>query len=251
MQRRLHQYLVMTRSFRYREIADALRSSIVGGDYADSGVLPSEAELSAAHGASRVTIRKALEHLRGEGLVDSRQGFGWFVGGNPLRQSLDSLETIEDQLAAAGRTSERRVLAFRFRRAPDDVATLLGHEVLEVVRLNLADEQPFALVTVWCAADVGADLSRSDVEESTFVDLLGPRLGHARQVISAIVADDRVALALGVEVGAALLRVRRVTSDRTGGNALVSEHLYPASQTEFEVTLQSPAGEPAGLRLVE
>lgn len=241
----------MARSFRYQEIADSLRAAISDGLYHEDGILPSEAELSAVHGASRVTIRKALEALRDEGLVDSRQGFGWFVGTDPLRQSLDSLETIEQQLADAGRISERRVLEFRFRRAPADVAELIGDDVLEVVRLNLADEQPFALVTVWCSAALGTELSRSDVEESTFVDLLGDQLGPARQVISATLADEQNAPALGLEVGAALLRVRRVTADRAGGCALVSEHLYPAGQTEFEVTLASPAGHPGGLRLVE
>ena len=240
----------MTRTYRYQEIADSLRSAIAGGVFGDEGVLPSESELSAEHDASRVTIRKALEHLREEGLVDSRQGFGWFVGGDPFRQSLDSLETIEDQLAAAGRTSERQVMAFRFRDAPVDVAALLGDEVLEVVRLNLADEQPFALVTVWCSAAIAAELSRSDVEQSTFVDLLGDRLGGARQVISAVAADEALAQTLAVEPGSPLLRVRRVTSDREGAGVLVSEHLYPASQTEFEVTLRHAGHSASGLRLV-
>lgn len=241
----------MSRTYRYQEIAESLREAIAGGEYGDEGVLPSEAALSATHEASRVTIRKALEYLRDEGLIGSRQGFGWFVEGDPLRQSLDTLETIEDQLAAAGRTSERRVMAFRFRGAPPHVVSLLGDEVLEVIRLNLADEQPFALVTVWCAASIAAEFSRSDVERSTFVDLLGDRLGSAQQVISAVLAEADVAEALGVDEGSALLRVRRVTSDRSGANVLVSEHLYPAGQTEFEVTLHHAAGAPTGLRLVE
>lgn len=241
----------MTRSFRYQEIAEAIRTEVETGVLAAGALLPSESELSTAHDASRVTIRKALEQLRAEGLVDSRQGFGWFVGSDPIRQSLDSLETIEDQLAGAGLSSERRVLRFRFVHAPPEVAELLGPEVLEVVRLNLADDEPFAHVTVWCEATLGADLSRSDVEESTFVDLLLKRLGHATQVISAVAADSETAAALAVDEGSPLLRVRRVTTDTAGGNVLVSEHLYPAHRTEFEVTLSSPAGEPAGLRLVE
>lgn len=241
----------MTRTFRYQDIASSIRADIAEGAFAAEGVLPSEAELSAAHGASRVTIRRALEHLRNEGLVASRQGFGWFVGADPVRQSLDSLETIEHQLFAAGRTSERRVLSFRFCDAPSEIAALLGSEVLEVVRLNLADDQPFALVTVWCAAEVGAALSRADVEQSTFVDLLRERLGPARQIISATAADAGIAQQIGVEVGAPLLRVRRVTTARSGGNVLVSEHIYPADQTEFEVTLHTPGDGPAGLRLID
>lgn len=241
----------MARSFRYQEIAESIRSDVADGVLRAGELLPSESVLSQTHDASRVTIRKALEQLRAEGLVDSRQGFGWFVGSNPVRQSLDSLETIEDQLAAAGRSSERQVLRFGFVAAPPDVAPLLGDEVLEVVRLNLADGEPFAHVTVWCDADLGADLSRSDVEESTFVDLLFGQLGHATQVISAVAADPATSQALLVDEGSPLLRVRRVTTSAAGGNVLVSEHLYPAQHTEFEVTLSGPTGEPAGLRLVE
>lgn len=240
----------MARSFRYQEIAEVIRSDVTSGVLALGDLLPSESELSATHDVSRVTIRKALEQLRDDGLVDSRQGFGWFVGHGPVRQSLDSLETIEGQLASAGRTSERRVLRFRFITPPPEVAALIDGEVLEVVRLNLADDEPFAHVTVWCKASLGAELSRSDVEESTFADLLVGWLGQATQVISAVAADAATAEALCVDEGSPLLRVRRVTTATGGGNALVSEHLYPAHRTEFEVTLTGPTGNPPGLRLV-
>ena len=204
----------MTRSFRYQEIAESIRAEVAGGALAVGALLPSESVLSATHGASRVTVRKALEQLRSEGLVDSRQGFGWFVGHDRVRQSLDTLETIEDQLAAAGRTSERQVLRFGFVQAPAEVGPILGDEVLEVVRLNLADGEPFAHITVWCHADLAADLSRSDVEESTFVDLLIDELGSATQVISAVAADATIASALQVEAGSPLLRVRRTRQGR-------------------------------------
>lgn len=240
----------MARSFRYTEIADALRAGIRDGRFPDGGVLPSESELSESHAASRVTIRRALEQLRSEGLVDSRQGFGWIVGSR-LRQSLDSLETIEQQLASAGRVGERRVLRFGFVKPPPEVQELLGAEVLEVVRLNLADDEPFALVTVWCDAELGATMSRSLVEESTFVDLLHPLLGQATQVIGAVAATDDTASALQVDQGSPLLRVRRVTLKTSGETALVSEHLYPAHRTEFEVTLTNPSAIAAGLRLVQ
>ena len=46
-------------------------------------------------------VRKALELLRAEGLVDSRQGFGWFVAGSPVRQTLAHLGTIEGPIIGA------------------------------------------------------------------------------------------------------------------------------------------------------
>ena len=86
----------------------------VPGEFDLSGVLPSESELSAHYVASRVTVRRALEVLRHEGLLESRQGFGWMIAGEPLRQDLHRLGTMEAQLSAAGIRSERRILSFGF-----------------------------------------------------------------------------------------------------------------------------------------
>ena len=135
---------------RYLDLADDLRSDIASGRV---GALPSEAELGEEHGVSRVTVRRALELLRDEGLVASRRGSGWFVVSDPVRQPLGRVTTIEAALEAAGARPERRVLEFGFEHATPEIAKVLGlpadAEVLRVARLNLADGEPFALVTVW------------------------------------------------------------------------------------------------------
>ena len=110
------------REVRYRAIADELRHRVESGELAAGALLPSESELSGAYDVSRVTVRKALDVLRDEGLVDSRQGFGWFVATDPVRQSLGRLGTIEAQLAELGVGSERRVVGFGFRAAPRESA---------------------------------------------------------------------------------------------------------------------------------
>src|SRR4051794_41902956 len=96
------------RTIRYREIADALRVRLQGGDLAAGRLLPSEAELSVQFQASRVTVRRALEVLREERLIESRQGLGWFASADPVRQSLARLSTVEAQMAAVGITPGRR-----------------------------------------------------------------------------------------------------------------------------------------------
>ena len=104
---------------RYQIIAAQIRELVARGDYGSDRLLPSESELAREHGASRVTIRRALEVLRDEGLIDSRQGLGWFVAADPVRQTLGRLGTIEDQLVARGLESRRKVLDFGFiKRAP-------------------------------------------------------------------------------------------------------------------------------------
>lgn len=224
------------------------------GTYAAGRVLPSESDLSAEFGVSRVTVRKALETLREEGLVDARQGFGWFVAGETVRQPLARLATIEDQMRASGVTPERRILEFAFEKAPTDVARALRTtQVLRVRRLNLADGEPFAIVTVWCPADLGENLSRADVERSPFYELLDVALSGATQTIGADAASADEARLLNVPAGSPVLRCRRTTTSVDGPTVLVSDHVFPAHRTEFVVDLpfadQSIA--PSGLRLVE
>ncbi len=242
------------RQTRYQQIADEVREAVAAGELGPGRLLPSEAELSITYHASRVTVRRALEVLREEGLVDSRQGFGWFVAADPVRQSLGRLGTIESQLAAEGVRSERRILDFRFVAAPAHVRKVLGSDtVLRVRRLNLADDEPFALVTVWCPERYGAELSRADVERSPFYELLGIEFGGAVQTIGAAVASARDAELLAVPVGSPVLRCERVTSSVAGEVVLVSEHTFPAHLTEFVVDLPHAEASiaPSGFRLVE
>jgi GntR family transcriptional regulator len=239
---------------RYLAIADDLRERVGYGEFAAGRLLPSESELSAAYDASRVTVRKALEALREEGLVDARQGFGWFVAADPLRQSLGRLGTIEAQLAESGVTPERRVLDFGFVDAPKWVAAELGAgKVLRVRRLNLADGEPFARVTVWCPEELGSSLSRDEVERAPFYELLPVEFGGATQTIGAEAASATDAEVLAVPEGSPVLVCRRVTHGVDGAPVLLSEHVFPAHRTEFVVDLPHTDRSiaPTGMRLVD
>ena len=242
------------RTIRYHQIAEELRARVSSGEYAAGRLLPSESDLSAEFSVSRVTVRKALELLRDEGLVNARQGFGWFVAGETVRQPLARLSTIEDQMRDSGVKPERRVLEFAFEKAPRDVARALGaHQTLRVKRVNTADGDPFAIVTVWCAADLAQHLSRADVERSPFYELLDVPLSGASQTIGADAATADEAKLLKVPNGSPVLRCVRTTTDTNGRVVLVSHHVFPGHRTEFVVDLptadQSIA--PSGLRLVE
>jgi GntR family transcriptional regulator len=240
------------RRIRYQEIADELRRR--ARDASPGSVLPSESELSTEFDASRVTVRRALELLRDEGLIAARQGFGWFVATEPVRQRLERLLTIESQLETSGLGAERRVIDFAFVTPPAHVTAELGVDrVLRVKRISLADGEPFAVVTVWCPAELGQHLSMADVELRPFYELLDIELRGATQTIGADLAEPADAALLAVPAGSPLLKCRRVTTDTSGRPVLMSEHLFPAHRTEFVVDLPNdrPSSVPTGLRLVD
>ncbi len=172
----------------------------------------------------------------------------------PFRQSLERLGTIEAQLEASGKTARRHVVEFAFVDAPAHVEAALDvTKVLRVKRVNLADGEPFAVVTVWCPAELGQKISMDDVERHPFYELLAVDLRGATQTIGADSAEPADAELLAVPIGSPLLKCRRLTTDVTGRPVLLSEHLFPAHRTEFVVDLphDAPSVSPTGLRLVE
>jgi GntR family transcriptional regulator len=238
---------------KYQSIAEALRGRIAAGEFAAGRLLPSEAELGRDYAASRMTVRRALEALRAEELIDSRQGFGWFVAAAPFRQTLGRLGTIEAQLAESGRRSERRVLAFRFVAATGRAAEVLGGgRLLEVRRVNLVDGVPWARVTVWCPERLATHLSLADVERATFHELLDVELAGATQTIAAAAVTAEDAEVLAVPAGSPALVCERITYGAGGQPVLLAEHAFPGHLTQFVVELGAVDASvaPSGLRLV-
>jgi GntR family transcriptional regulator len=113
----------------YAQIADALRSEIIGGSYQAGDQLPSERELRDRFKVSGNTIRAALVQLRAEGLVMSHQGRGVFVREQavPRRLSTDISTSLgwyttlaRQGLQPAGKTTVRRA------PCPPEAAEWLG-----------------------------------------------------------------------------------------------------------------------------
>ncbi len=71
---------------RYKEIAENLRRRISSGEFAVAGMLPSEHDLARAFSVNRLTLRKAVGILEGEGLVTRHRGRGTFIGAAPVPQ---------------------------------------------------------------------------------------------------------------------------------------------------------------------
>jgi GntR family transcriptional regulator len=106
---------------------------------------------------------------------------------------------------------------------------------------------------VWCPGELGANLSRADVERAPFYELLEVTIGRATQTIAAGAAGRSDAELLAIPIGSPVLRCERITRDVDDRPILLSEHVFPGHRTELVVELPrfEPSIGPSGLRLVE
>ena len=74
----------------YEQIVEYLRKDIAANTFGRNGKIPTEAELSEKYGVSRITVRRAVDELVNQGLVEKKQGKGTFVTAPRFSRRLDS-----------------------------------------------------------------------------------------------------------------------------------------------------------------
>ena len=115
----------------YRSIKQLIWRQIRSGELLVGDKLPSENELTAKLGVSRITIRRALRDLEEDGVIRRVKGLGAFVTKPTKRLFTLQFPDIGDYIAAKGLHHEKDILVFE-EIAPNEV--LKKH-------LNLSNQQ--------------------------------------------------------------------------------------------------------------
>jgi GntR family phosphonate transport system transcriptional regulator len=130
-------------------IANALRSDLAERRYKPGDKLPTEAALADRFGVNRHTVRHGVSVLVEEGLVRTRRGAGAFVAATPTDYPIGNRVRFHENLMAAGRRPEKRILNVEERAATKEEAEALRIAAADLVcvyyGLSLADGQPVAI----------------------------------------------------------------------------------------------------------
>ena len=205
----------------WHSIASTLSDEIARGTYAVGDKLPTEAALSARFGVNRHTVRHALAHLSGEGLVHARRGAGVYVMAKPLDYPLSERTRFHQNLMAAGRMPAKTVLDVEVRGAATDEARRLdiapGAPVAVSRSLSYADDTPVALAES-CFPEVrwpglGAALQEHSSVTRAFAAIGIADYTRASTRLTAVTADAGQALHLRVREGAPLLLTEALSLD--------------------------------------
>jgi GntR family transcriptional regulator len=209
--------------------------------------IPSERQLSADLGVSRLTLRAALDDLAREGYVVRRRGAGTFVGEPKIAQEL-TMTSFTDDMRRRGLRPSSRTLELRVSPAGARLGRLLhvspSEPVVVASRLRLADGESMAIETVHVRASHIPGLTARDLEEKSFYELLRDRYGivivGGTQTIEPTVTDEDESGALGVPLHSPAFRFERVTHSDTGEIIEFVESIYRGDRYRLVTTLSVP-----------
>ena len=158
---------------RYAALAAALRERVIAGEWPPGTAIPAEDTLAKEHGVALGTMRRALEMLVQQGLVERLQGRGTFVRSGLSGATMMRFFRFGDH---GGEVPSSRILRRQSVSPPSDVARSLavgkGEKVLKLKRLRLFDGQPCLLEDIWLPLPAFESLAEGDT--ASWGDLLYP-----------------------------------------------------------------------------
>jgi GntR family transcriptional regulator len=202
----------------YLEIEQWLRAKVMSGREGDP--LPSEADLAAQFGVSRMTSRQAMQNLAAEGLVIRQRGSGTRIAPRPMHRHAGPLMNFTSDMHRRGLTASSLLMSAELRQATAAELDALRQEpksrVVSIHRLRLADGTPMAIETTSLTPDCAPVLAE-DLETGSLHDGLR-RLGRqpttALTWISARTATAEEASMLKLPAKSPVLVERRIISDQ-------------------------------------
>ena len=231
----------------WQQLRDQLRQQIVAGKFGVNAQLPTEAELGAAHGVSRIVVRECLADLVRSGLVYKIQGKGAFISA-PKREDdfVSTLLAHSDEMRLKGRAVRTQVLQ-QTLRLPDEreVAALslqAGTQVTSLRRLRSVDGTISVLVDTVVPADLAPELHRIRLEDKSLYEVLsrqyGLQVARAERWIDAVLPAAEERELLQIDATEPLLRIESIAY---AANGRTLEHyiaLHRCQSTRLHVRTQ-------------
>ena len=216
------------------QAVNLITSQIDSGALKPGMRLPPERELCQQLAISRVTLRKALNQLVQDGLLNASHGRGWYVASaGSSKEWPNSLESFSETAARMGLTSSSTVLASATRHASIDEAEEFsiapGTRLFSLDRVRYLGDVPIAIDFTRIPADLVPDFEQIDFRTASLYDVI-QRAGlapvRADATIEAREADAYAAQHLDLEVGKPLLVMNQLVVDAADKPLFASKIQY-------------------------
>lgn len=226
----------------YAQIAEVLeRDYVRQGSPGDR--LPSEGELAARFGVNRHTLRRAVEELISDGLLERQHGVGIFVTDQLLDYRVGTNTRFTQTLADIGIATDTKVIRKMTVPASVGVArhlTLAPDEpVLWIETLRLADGLPFCVISHFFPVKPYSATLNS-YENGSLHELLAKNYGTLRRtesLVTAVLPQGDDAKLLGITQNRPVLRVKSLNVlDRDGTPVEYAITRFRADRIQLHIT---------------
>lgn len=230
---------------RYIQLASLFRRRIEAGTWPVGQQTPTVDDLAAEFSVARATIRKALDALADEGLIERYRAKGTFVRQRPRQQLWCEVATDWSGLLASRDDAVIEVLSDERGKQPLDVPHQIGTlapSYRRVTRRHSLRRSPFLLARLHIDERLSSRISNKDLQNKTalrlIADIRGLKIKDARQTLIIGTADVETSELLDVPINAPIAIVHRSVVDQSGCLVFIGEGLYRGDMIRIDMKLK-------------
>lgn len=209
----------------YQRLRDQLAEQIANNRWRPGEAIPTEAALSSEYCLSTGTVRKAIDMLVADNILERQQGRGTFIRRPQFESSL--FRFFRFQTASGARqVPESRILSIESMIAPSAVSQALGlipdAPVIRMVRLRLLDAQPVLAEEIWLPRVQFQALLDNDLQRQgpllypIYEALCGQVVAYAEESLTAEAVSDVHARLLQIPVNSPVVVIERLARNYAG-----------------------------------
>nr|WP_241391558.1 GntR family transcriptional regulator [Yersinia frederiksenii]ULG19851.1 GntR family transcriptional regulator [Yersinia frederiksenii] len=162
--------LLTDNSSKYKRIIEKMREKITSGRWVVDSVIPSERELAETYGVNRITVRKAIAHLKQRGYLHSEAKRGNYVSPQGSHDS-QRLYSFSEDMKLRGGTSGQQILEFGLVPVSEFIRTnlqlpLSWSSILRIKRVRLSDTTPMGIQTSYLALTSDRGINQQELERA-------------------------------------------------------------------------------------
>jgi len=219
----------------YARIKQHLKDELARGRWPPGAPMPSDAELVAQFGVSRMTVTRALNELRAEGLIERVQGVGTFAAHLARVASQLRIRDLHEEIVARGHQHRAEVQLAQREKADPALAARLGvaagAAVFHTLIVHFEDGVPLQCEDRYVNAAVAPGFLKHDFTQITPTQALlqAAPLWQAQYAIEAALPTAQEARLLGIGRGEpCLVVVRRTVGPQ--GPITIARLVHPGSR---------------------
>ncbi|WNW10218.1 GntR family transcriptional regulator [Pseudomonas sp. DTU_2021_1001937_2_SI_NGA_ILE_001] len=207
---------------RYQRLRDQLAHEIAMNRWRPGEAIPTEAALAQEYAISVGTVRKAVDALVSEGVLERQQGRGTFIRRPQFQSSLFRFFRFQGP-GGERRVPESRILRVETVPAPSAVSQVLDlpadAPVIRMQRLRLLDAQPVLAEEIWLSQALFQPLLEVDLDREgpllypIYESLCGQVVASAEETLTAEAASEVHARLLHTEPGSPVVVIERLARD--------------------------------------
>lgn len=229
----------------YLQVEAAIRNAIITKKYSPGQKLPTEVELSELYEVSKITIRKAMEKLSNDGLVQRVQGKGTFVSYRKDKVTLDQTKGFNDSLASRGHTAKHKILNASYLKANEEIAQKLdlatGAPVIYIERLIWEDDIPVGIDCLYVSEKKFPDFITKLTPDKSLYQILENDyhiiVDKSMLEINGTIVDNERATLLECSVGDPLFFIEKISYTENGTPIHYSATTVRCDRITYVVTI--------------